>query len=38
MVTICSLHPALTVNNAAFCIYEFHVIFTVNNDYFLKQR
>jgi hypothetical protein len=28
---------ALTVSNAAFCIYWFCMVLTVNSDYFLKQ-
>jgi hypothetical protein len=30
--------PALTITNSAFCIYVFHMILTVNRDYFLEQR
>jgi hypothetical protein len=30
--------PVLTVTNFAFCIYVFHMILTVNIDYFLEQR
>jgi hypothetical protein len=29
---------ALRISNATFCIYVFHMILSVNGDYFLKQR
>jgi hypothetical protein len=30
--------PALSISTSAFSIYVFHMILSVNGDYFLKQR
>jgi hypothetical protein len=30
--------PILTIINAAFCVYRFRIVVTVNGDYFLKQH
>jgi hypothetical protein len=35
MVIIC---PTCFNNNSSFCIYVFHMILTINRDYFLKQH
>jgi hypothetical protein len=37
-VTTCRLPRALTISNAAYCIYIFRKFLAVNNDYFLKRH